>query len=619
MASYNNVARSNLSLSFVSHGEITMDEYFIVPTGFTINVYTKSGKPLLVSDMITEYYKDQSIDNKHEFKSGDVIRNVQMILDPFLIKKEYKTLKMINYLPYMGPLPTVLSYRKLKSVEKPINDFTLKYPVFANIKDDDALYKQYLQVYKYLKKQNNYQRIDEEEYRDNIDKFIGSTLGIDSDELKSKSSSDYIDLLIKAIQKNPEKYKDDFYYVENNDKNMNIIRNEVNTKNNKNKFLFDPVAKSPASHAKLEKLFADCTNDKISIFDVINELKPGTYNFYLCRVFKGPLELEIQRKSRIGLLTRTRSINNSNNNNKHNSRKSTKKNGTGKINKSSPVFTNFGGNNGKIVIIARFFENIIKQYFNIENKNKEAIVKISRNNIGNYNSFEFYHALLLSCTLDYINCSQSITIKDKDIINELKLEYPIGVKKYSIINPKPTINTKHLQILPSMKISEKLSIKATQNSLKSQGNIIRQKTSKAEHNYKTKFGDTQHKNRVYTNLVNITAIDGLPIKKVVFNHQMQIISVERLHSINNIILGIYAFIKNILLNKDFHDILDSGLSESYPEQLENLKKIFTKENLTNVLLNLEPSDTPSDILEYFENVFKIHHKSYFYDNKTSNT
>ena len=58
MASYNNVDRSNLSLSFVSHGEITMDEYFIVPPGFTINVYTESGKSLLVSDMITEYYKD---------------------------------------------------------------------------------------------------------------------------------------------------------------------------------------------------------------------------------------------------------------------------------------------------------------------------------------------------------------------------------------------------------------------------------------------------------------------------------------------------------------------------------------------------------------------------------
>ena len=63
-----------------------------------------------------------------------------MILDPFLGNREYKKLKMINYLPYMGPLPTVLRYRNRKGVEQPINDFSPKYPIFANIlQDDDTL------------------------------------------------------------------------------------------------------------------------------------------------------------------------------------------------------------------------------------------------------------------------------------------------------------------------------------------------------------------------------------------------------------------------------------------------------------------------------------------------
>lgn len=552
MASYSNAKKENISASFITHGEIPTDEFFIVPKGYTINVFARSGKSLLVNDMISEYYKTDETHLKHTFNEGDVIRNVKMIREPFFNTFNIGSLNMITYIPYLGPLPTVVKYRKLLSGEKKLHSDIFSYPVFYNLSDEEnktssEIYQKYFTIYTYLYNQNLFYLMNDEEHQKTLNDFIS---------YHSSESNTSTNRYVNAIKNNYEKYKNEFFNIYNNKTEIDKVINDVNTKNRFSSIIFEKISQSPESLVKLSNMF-DKADQYISMLDVINEVKPGTYNFYLCRVFTRDLELNISKNTITGRLTRQTSVNNQNN------RRLTQKNNKpkSKILSTSPYFTNFGGNNGKFVLIARFYENIVKKYF--ESKYRNIIAKIFDFELidKTCQKFAFYHNLFLQCTLLDINCKQS-AITTLDMGN--KITFRIDDKHCELFDPE--LNAERIK---------------REHKLKSSNPISRVYKYMIRHNIETNI------------------IEYAPVKPPILN-------ITRIHSINNVIIIVYAFIKNILLNPIFIDELNKQKKTENPKLVEELIDLFSIETLSKSLL----INTDMNIIDFFNNQYKIYKKQY---------
>jgi hypothetical protein len=389
------------SLSILSHGG-TNAEFFIVPDGYKLTFYAQSGDPLEAIHMVNKYYLGKYDDTYTTIKeSGDIVRNVDMSLLPFFQTQEILT----SYLPYIGPLPTYKTFRKaIPGVT--LIDGDRKHPDFENISHttDLEIYKKYYEVYKYLRHYNDYLG-DKTEMDIKQLNFLADFFDTPEDdkEFQMKISNPNYDMnkdkdFIKILNKNKEKeekLKEQLFYIKT-DKTESFI-NEVQTKINKSSFLFEPVAKNERALKNLKQIFQIGNN--FSVINLLNEFKPGEYNFFMCRSYEKDIENSISENTLKGSLVRQSSV--------ENVKKTRRSKGQQKeeVHMSSPYYKFFGGINGKIVIIARFIEHIIKKYSKIKSLH-DLILQINLLELSECKTFKFYHDLIINCSHPTSNCHQ---------------------------------------------------------------------------------------------------------------------------------------------------------------------------------------------------------------------
>ena len=592
-------------LSFIIHGSIDDDTFFIVPDGYTVTFFTKSNELLDMEDFLDEYYKYNEINiYKHIRKPGEVVRNASLTLSPFFNQRQkFQNLFVYSYTNYTGPLPSVLGFEKIPELA-PINNLLPNHPIFANVdyKTNPEKYKQYLDIYKYLKKPYR-NRLDKIEiFKNFFDKYKSKNLAeLLEDEDKYKEFKNYYFTIASKNAKQADKEKGD-------------IIEEINKKNAVSKLLFDDVSKNDESKSKLTEIFSKVDN-KTTTIDILQNLQPGDYNFYVCRIFNAQLKKDIIAGTKIGLLSRRKSITNNNNT---------------KDKTTASNFKHFGGINGKIVIIARFCEYIIKTYS--LPKYKKLIESIN-NESSHCQTFSFYHNLIVDCSQNHIKCSQLITESEKQIIEELISNVRISESKIcKLLNPNPKENLPNT-LKPRLTNNAKTSfLKGTKRN--QYLNFIK-KTRKHLANVESRL-PTPHP-KLYSDKINIVKeIDTILqikntwdnednedeedtniAKNIAFvNDRVISLNITEIHSINNVILIIYAFIKNILLNKEFKKLIVSKLLYNNKEQIDpqikdELNLLFSPEKMLELLIVSTEETKSMSILEYFETVLNVQDKSYF--------
>jgi hypothetical protein len=592
-----------------------------------------------------------------------------MQIDPFFepfeeIGNDSNTLKLKKFMSYMGPLPKVIGHAKIHKLPK-LNNLTTTHPIFLNVDYDNnpAKYINYLDIYKYLKYQNTILRENTDilikylnilrKYDKNY-KFI--TENIEPDErldiskygLPETRRASFLDValenIVTTITNNQDAYNDykkTFLTIKDTPEETKLITDDVSAKiNNATDILFKDVAKNIESQAKLTEMFkigynhiVNPLHTPLNTLNTLKELKPGSYDFYMCRSIDEEIERQIRTKTRIGLLTSQRSINNANNASNTNTASKTKKSVRANIKSTSPHFKHFGGINGKFVLIARFYEYVIKAYI----KYKTLLTKIREQNFGECNTFLFYHNLILNCTKDYIKCSQFITKDDNIFLQSLIRNISLGngiscsliepdINKTTVNKlPRPTENsikkaTKYFNIAKLNLNRKANSIQTAKLTLKSKGIDVTPRI------YKDKVRISQPHDGI-NNANNIQFINDVFFE----------LNIETVHSINNTVIIIYAFIKNILLNPEFIRFIDSvpdtdisvnasrAAAANSPEKKANtinssiktdLKTIFSVDNLFRLLVVPQPDIPSTNILHYFEQYLKIKDKSYFYTAST---
>lgn len=557
------------SLSFMTHGQINDDKYFIVPEGYNLYFYINSGKELSLVAAIQEYYKDDKSEYINIKSEGDAVKTINLSNFPFFDSEYRKTENFISFITYLGILPTVSNYiklnKKLTNEIGKINNIATRYPIFENIKNIDLTenideYKDYLEVYKYLKYLNNEDVEYKQEQQTNFYKYY-----------KAKSFIEILNTISMQTTNTPEyeELKNKFKLCKNNTKELENIKKLVQEKIDKSMFLLKPVIKNDTDFEKMKNIFT-VNNENLSIKDILELIKPGNYHFFLCRVFEKQLKQKIVTNSTIKTLYRQASVEN-----------------ITKLTKDKPRITIpshklFGTINGKILIIARFYEFIIKRY--AKPNTITLIQKINEITIDGCQTLKALHDYIVTCSYLNSNCIQLLDTNEelmKDLIMHINIS---GRDICKLLQPKPSLQ-------PSTKKNNK------------------NKYISSRSTFYSSLKENDKKIKIYTHFIEPIPVTETPIAEHIKLKSDTIIELNSLqiHNINNLILIIYVFIRDILLNPRFKTYIQTILN---PEELSQLNFMFDPNELSKVLL--VPNQMQSNnLLEHFLINFNIQHPSYY--------
>ncbi len=351
-----------INVGFLSHGT-SIGNYFIVPENFSVSVYTKCGKPLTTLDFFKSYYLRKS-NYKHTYEAGSVINDIQMSLNPYMESQADGCLNTTNY---VGILPMPYGYyrpdeipdelltkciefeqsfeRELSGLPEEFRNIVLtkygsiyKFPKFYNVPITDPEYCNILHIYNY--------------------NIIIEALELVDDEFNSKISKSFCRKFAsyeQLLEIYSLKYKK-IFHSSNNDS----TDTKLTTK------LFRLISKKEQNIKRLSGFFG-MNKGKFSKFflsELLKAIKPGDYSFFMCRSFIGntPVSDSTLNFSR-PRLSRHLSTNNLTKSTTMKASNSTDacsiKNEEILRLKTSPLFKHFGGNNGKIAVLARFIEHIL--------------------------------------------------------------------------------------------------------------------------------------------------------------------------------------------------------------------------------------------------------------------
>ena len=303
---------SRINVGFLGHG-LSLDNYLIVPKGYTVTFYTECGIPLSMEEMLDSYYSMKST-YSHTYKEGSVFNNLKLHINPLMGNKITE---------YVGILPMVKGY--LSKPPSHCNDFVEKvitkkegyqYPSFYNVDSTQKEYCNALNLYNY-------------NIGDRLSQLTGSHTTLSSVRDMSSIESE-----------------------------MTIFSSKI--KNTKP--LLRLVAKNQTSGTDLWTMFnlkpgSEGQGGKLHFNDfelnqLLSRIKPGDYHFYMCRSYDDErFNNATGKKTKRSFLSRQGSIKKARNN--AGAACSTPDPET------SPIFNHFGGDNGKIAVFARFIENIL--------------------------------------------------------------------------------------------------------------------------------------------------------------------------------------------------------------------------------------------------------------------
>ena len=302
-------------LSFIAHGE-KINQSFIVPDGYKIIYFAKSGKPLPVIDQIKNYYQHTTDDTyTHIYEEGEIISDTKLIIDPVIANTF-----LINY---MGVLPSLFDFYKdstkpkfLKS-DKPL-------PIFndlSNLQDLDLdKYKKYYEIFKLLLEKY----VDEGQDNKNITRQVFKEISIGTIENLERKTMPVKKTFLKEYQEHAD--------------NINIQINKACELLVRDKLKENTTLEEFLKLLLINTNFFPSTTTNVS--SILKMLKPGEYKFYNCRNINKEDE-EAMKKGNISTLLRTVSIQ---------SPKKLREN----IHTTREHLKYFGGVNGKLCVITRF-------------------------------------------------------------------------------------------------------------------------------------------------------------------------------------------------------------------------------------------------------------------------
>ncbi len=305
---------SRLKIAFLGHGLSSPEDFVIVPEGYSVTFYTECGIPLALDQMLDSYYTNSS-QYKHTYHEGSVFNNLKLYINPEMGSRMTE---------YVGVLPIKNGEIPRKDVpECPTREKILtdrqgyQYPSFYNInhKDpkDHVKYCSALDLYNY----NIGSRLSSLTGRNTTlhsvrSRFSGDKMELDSFTRKIENSYPLLDLISKDRVPREELFR-----------MFNLKQVGMTTRGS-----------SPFNDFELHEL--------------LDKIKPGDYHFYMCRSYKDERFNNNGKKTqKRNLLSRQRSIT---------------KCPSGQIGpdpETSPIFTYFGGDDGKIAVLARFIENVL--------------------------------------------------------------------------------------------------------------------------------------------------------------------------------------------------------------------------------------------------------------------
>jgi hypothetical protein len=265
-------------LSFIAHGE-KINQSFIVPDGYKIKYFAKSGEPLSVIDQIKNYYQ-YSIDETytHSYEEGEIISDSKLLMTPLMGKS-----KLIKYI---GVLPSVYGFYKPRDIPQFISDMNTKQPMpifndLLNLKivsGDEEKYKKYYKVFTILL----------QDYADKFgesDNSINNSIRKINTEISSKvmkpiesiKTTDNLDKtkpdVVQSFLNEYSTYSENIN--ENIKKNCDLLVKEKLKPNTRYGNFLDLLI--------IKKNYNEQYNTS-NVSSILNMLKPGEYKFYNCRI-----------------------------------------------------------------------------------------------------------------------------------------------------------------------------------------------------------------------------------------------------------------------------------------------------------------------------------------------
>jgi hypothetical protein len=531
-----------LSMAFLSHGELN-ENYFIVPENYKVTFFAPTGKELRFSELVKNYYnEDESFEHLRE--SGTAVNDITMSFNPFFLEEKWQKEKYLKYVDYIGILPVHDGYDKSFRPSFIPGDiiYMPKFPNFSppdNITDSQSskIYRDILKIFYY-----NYTK-----YK--VQSGMNNDNEISMNNLLNKSKRDKLKI------------------IENKQAEISRILTDQNKKTNTSQILFDKVAKNNSKDLKNLFITSDGTFNTVPVFTVselLKLLKPGDYNFYMCRVFGSGIKRDVKLNKTRRTLFRQSSSNST----------KTKKQKQKIIHETTPYFKNIGGNNGKIAILARFIEHIIIKYIYNE-KTCNEYLSIQNTFCTDPNtgiSFVDFVEYFITCfTLHSGMCRQN-TSDPKLSDNKIKLLIPQEDKS----KPQRT----YLFLCPNKN-----------------NHIIDNRPKKVMSYRISKSTIISPDNLFYSKYIIRKKSTILSNDEITYKNDLHTVSVLELETINNFGLMLYSFVK--LLN-----------TAEFQQSSYNITKDFFNNGMNN---NLTIQDSPAkkiSLNEIFTTVYVI--KSKFY-------
>ncbi len=308
---------SRLNVGFLGHG-LSLNDYVIVPQGYSVTFYTQCGIPLSMDEMLDSYYSMKPT-YQHTYKENSVFNNLTLHINPLMGN---------NIVEYVGILPMVKGYLSpetskpsqcAQSEEKVITEKRgYRYPIFHNIDSNKPEeYCPTLNLYNY----NIGDRLSELTGNHTSLSSIRSRSLIEHEITNFQFKLRFILPLLRII------LKDESMIGQLND-------------------MFNPRTQSRSDESPFNKFNLD---------ELLNKIKPGDYHFYMCRSFSDErLTNTGSKPTKRSHLSRQRSIKRNNSIGLAAAAACSKANP-----ETSPIFNHFGGDNGKIAVLARFIENVL--------------------------------------------------------------------------------------------------------------------------------------------------------------------------------------------------------------------------------------------------------------------
>jgi len=417
-------------LSFLAHGE-KINQSFIVPNGYKILYFAKSGKPLTVIDQIKNYYQHTTNDTyTHIYKEGEIISDTNLIIDPVIANTF-----LINY---MGVLPSLFDFYKDSTKPKflkPLSDKAL--PIFndlSNLQDLDLdKYKKYYEIFKLLLQKY----VDEGDDNNTIMQQVYKPISIGT---------------LKNLEKltMPERKQFSTEYQEHA-VNINIQINKAC------ELLVRDKLKENTTLEEFLRLLLINTNfflppTTTNVSSILNMLNPGEYKFYNCRNLNEDVKKSMNNGN-ISTVSRALSIQ---------SPKKPKEN----IHTTREHLKYFGGVNGKLCVITRFNHLFLRKVAKLIETNSQGIPALS--NLSNLINF-FVVGAKICKLINRENTFIGITQKSLGYTQEnIKLNYKgIEIDLYiplrEIIDPKTKSPQELVKRLSSSFITQELGLIENQN------------------------------------------------------------------------------------------------------------------------------------------------------------